>query len=66
MPTQTLPHGRRSFKSPLQVEITTKALRHSVWVALFLSQELQLRSLNRCVDAHAHRNDRISGEFDLA
>jgi hypothetical protein len=32
-------------KSPLQLETTVRALRHSVWVSLFLSQELHLRDL---------------------
>jgi hypothetical protein len=61
-PTITQVHG--PSKSPLQHETTVRALRHSVWVSLFLSQELQLRDLQDVLTRILRDVDRILGEFE--
>jgi hypothetical protein len=66
MDTQTITHAPRRYKSPLQVEITTKALRHSVWVSLYLAQELHLDGLTHALTRTLVEVDRLLGEFDLA
>ena len=55
-------HVQTLDKSPLHPELTVRALRHTVWVAVFLSQELHLHYLTDALTRTLIEIDRMLGE----
>ena len=65
MDTQTITHTRSSHKTPLHLETATRALRNSVWLSLYLAQDLQLHGLEHALTRTLVEIDRLLAEFDL-
>lgn len=65
MEAQTLVHASPACKS-LHVETEARALRHCVWVSLFLAQDLALPDLQQRLMATLVEVDRLLVELDLA
>ena len=53
-------------KSPLDIETHLRALRSTVWVGIFLAQELQLHHLIEGLGRVLREIDRLIGEAELA
>jgi hypothetical protein len=66
MEVQTIPHVYPRRKSPLHLETQTRALRSSLWVSLFLSQELDLHGLQDALTRTLRDVDRLIEEIELA
>ena len=65
MKDSTIAHVYARDKSLLHVETTTRALRHSVWLSVFLSQELQLHGLTHALTRVLVDIDRMLEEIEL-
>jgi hypothetical protein len=66
MDAQTIAHVPPSHKTPLHLETTTRALRHSVWLSLYLAQDLQLPGLQHALTRTLVEIDRLLEELDAA
>jgi hypothetical protein len=66
MDTQTITHTPARHKTPLHLETATRALRNSVWISLYLAQDLQLHGLVHALTRTLVEIDRLLGEFDIA
>jgi hypothetical protein len=66
MGVPTIAHVHGPGKSPLQVETTVRALRSSLWVSLFLSQELQLRDVQDVLTRILRDVDRLLEDLAVA
>ncbi|HMJ81947.1 MAG TPA: hypothetical protein VK504_02200 [Vicinamibacterales bacterium] len=65
MDTQTIRHTSTGDKSPLHLETATRALRHSVWVSLYLAQDLSLEGVEGRLTATLREVDRVLAELEL-
>lgn len=66
MNAQTITHARSSDKPPLHRECTMRALRSTLWVSVFLSQDLSLHALQHRITVMLVEVDRLLEELDLA
>ena len=62
----TVRHVRLPDKTLLHLECETRALRHALWVSLYLAQDLHLVDLQDRLTPLLRDVDRQLGDFDLS
>lgn len=62
---QTITHVHPPRKSPLHLECTMRALRHSVWVSLYLAQDLALHGEQELLTRALRDIDRLLADLEL-